>query len=206
MWELGYSRSVTPGLFARYAGRFSHGARGRMEGWIEFVKSIEARQLPAARAIGTELLEPVNSFFNRVPSAADLEIWGVEDYWATPAETLSINGGDCEDYAIAKYITLKELGVPITKLRLVYAKTWWSRDAHLVLAYYSDPRADPLILDNLQGSIQPAAERPDLIPVFTFNDEDLFLPQKDASVLKVSPLSNRRWREVIEKLQRELTY
>ena len=208
--ELGFSRSVGAGLIAHYAGLFGPGARVRLEGWKDFVRRTADRGKPAQSSSGdARLLGSVNDFFNRVPSAVDAQLWGVEDYWATPAETLSVNGADCEDYAIAKYFTLKELGVPIAKLRLVYAKTWWSsRVAHLVLAYYPDPRADPLILDNLQGSIQPAAERPDLIPVFTFNEEDLLFPQNqnDGSVPRVSSSSNRKWREVIEKLQRELTY
>ncbi len=153
------------------------------------------------------LLDPVNEFFNRVPDGEDRVLWGVEDYWATPAETLSINAADCEDYAIAKYFTLKELGIPLSRLRLVYAKTWWSRSAHLVLAYYPAPGAEPLILDNLQGRIESASSRPDLIPVFTFNDEDLMMTaQKGAAAARYSPLSNRRWKEVIEKLEQELKY
>ena len=208
--ELGFSRSVTPGLIVHYAGLFGPGARARLEGWKDFVRGTADRIRPVQRSAGdVQFLAPVNSFFNRVPAAVDMDRWGVEDYWATPAETLSVNGADCEDYAIAKYFMLKELGIPIAKLRLVYAKTWWSsQNAHLVLAYYSDPRADPLLLENLQGSIERAAERPDLIPVFTFNEEDLLFPQNqnDGSVPRVNPSSNRKWREVVEKLQRELTY
>jgi predicted transglutaminase-like cysteine proteinase len=136
----------------------------------------------------------------------DLAHWGVEDYWATPSESLGSNGADCEDYAIAKYFTLKELGVPISRLRLVYAKTWKTQEAHLVLAYYPGADVDPLILDNLEGSIRPAADRPDLIPVYTFNDEDLLWPQAGAPTLRLSATSSRKWKDVLEKLQLELTY
>lgn len=66
-------------------------------------------------------------------------------------------------------------GVPVPKLRLVYASTWHSRQAHMVLAYYSERNADPLILDNLQASLSPASKRPDLTPMFTFNEDDLLL-------------------------------
>lgn len=205
--ELGFSRSITPGLVAHQVRLFGPGARGRLEGWKEFVRSTASRNASEYKGSGdAELLHPVNRFFNRVPAVVDQAHWGVEDYWATPSETLSSNGADCEDYAFAKYFTLKELGIPIARLRLVYAKTWNARVAHLVLAYYPDPQADPLILDNLQETIQPASDRPDLIPVYTFNDEDLLFPQAGAPTVRLSATSNRKWRDVIEKLERELRF
>jgi predicted transglutaminase-like cysteine proteinase len=216
----GFSRSVTPGLVAHYAGRFGPGVRERLEGWKEFVRATAGRTAAArtgefellrvsdrtgpSRPTEVELLGIVNRFFNRVPSSTDPVLWGVADYWATPSETLSIDGADCEDYAIAKYYALKELGVPIARLRLVYAKTWLSSQyAHMVLAYYPEPRADPLILDNLAGSIQLASDRPDLTPVYSFNDDDLQVP--DAGI-QISGSSVRQWRDVLQKLDRELTY
>jgi|SRR6185295_13870080 len=203
--ELGYSRSMTPGLIAYREKQFGRGARARLEGWKSFARETAALQA-AARQPGEEnLLPPVNRFFNRIPSETDLAHWGVEDYWATPSETLASNGADCEDYAIAKYFTLKELGVPVSRLRLVYARTWRSRTAHLVLAYYPDARADPLILDNLEGNIQPASDRPDLIPVYTFNDEDLLWKQDGGTTVRLSATSNRKWKDVLDKLERELT-
>ena len=104
--QLGFSRSVTPGLITHYVGLFGPGARGRLEGWKKFVRGIEDRTAPARNSSGEiELLHLVNRFFNGVPSATDLALWGVVDYWATPSESLSIGGADCEDYAIAKYFT-----------------------------------------------------------------------------------------------------
>lgn len=197
--ELGFSRSVTPGLIARLERQFGEGARVRLEGWKAFVRGAPKTEGTSRAAGGGDPLQPVNRFFNRLPSMTDLANWGVEDYWATPAETLANGSADCEDYAIAKYFTLKELGVPIARLRLVYAKTWQARGAHMVLAYYPDPRGDPLILDNLESAIRPASERPDLIPVYSFNDEDLLSPGAGAT-------ANRKWREVLAKLARELTF
>ncbi len=205
--SLGFSRSVTPGLIVHFERLFGSGVRGRLEGWKDFVRATAGRSDVERKATAeTDLLQPVNRFFNRLSSVTDLAHWGVEDYWATPAETLSSNGADCEDYAIAKYFTLKELGIPIARLRLVYARTWRARGAHLVLAYYPEPQADPLILDNLQGSIERASERPDLIPVYSFNDEDLLYPQPGVPTVRYSPTtSNRKWKDVIDKLARELT-
>lgn len=205
--DLGFSRSVTAGLTARHERQFGQGARGRLDGWKEFVRSAAGGAAQARGDAGESgFLRPVNGFFNRLPDRTDLAHWGVEDYWATPSEALASNGADCEDYAIAKYFTLKELGVPVVQLRLVYAKTWKSSVAHMVLAYYSAPGAEPLILDNLEGGIRPASERPDLIPVYTFNDEDILIVQKGAPPVRLSGTSTRQWKGVLEKLNRELTY
>jgi predicted transglutaminase-like cysteine proteinase len=204
--ELGYSRSLTPGLMAHRERQFGAGARARLEGWKALVREAAAMEGTARQPGEDRLLQPVNRFFNRIPSMTDLAHWGVEDYWATPSETVASDGADCEDYAIAKYFTLKELGVPISRLRLVYAKTWRSGEAHMVLAYYPAPGAEPLILDNLEGNIQPASDRPDLIPVYTFNDEDLLWPQAGAPTVRLSATSSRKWKDVLDKLQRELTY
>ena len=205
--ELGFSRSVTAGLVARYERLFGHDARRHLEAWKEFVRSAAGGAVQArGDTAETGLLHPVNRFFNRLPDLTDLAHWGVEDYWTTPSEALASNGADCEDYAIAKYFTLKELGVPASRLRMVYARTWKSSAAHMVLAYYSAPGADPLILDNLEGGIQPASQRPDLIPVYTFNDEDILILQKGAPPVRLSGTSTRQWKAVLEKLKRELTY
>ena len=120
-------------------------------------------------------LQLVNRFFNRAKFVSDFEHWGKEDYWATPVELLATNAGDCEDYSIAKYFTLKELGVPIEKLKITYVKAIKLNQAHMVLAYYPEPGAEPVILDNLMNDIKPASERTDLIPVYSFNGEGLWL-------------------------------
>ena len=203
--ELGFSRSVSPRLIQHYGRLFGPGAGPRLLGWQNFVRAADIRGVSQGGGVSRgDLLGPVNGYFNRIPAVTDQAHWGVEDYWATPAETLASNGGDCEDYAIAKYFTLKELGVPIARLRLVYARTTRSRAAHMVLAYYPEPQADPLILDNLQGSIEPASERSDLIPVYSFNDEDLFFPQQGAPTVRLSATSNRKWKDLIDKLEREM--
>jgi predicted transglutaminase-like cysteine proteinase len=215
--ELGFSRSVTPGAIAHYVGKFGAGARTRLEGWKSFVREADpparlaeaaatavpgAAGAPPAREL--ELLERVNRFFNLIPEITDLQHWGIEDYWATPAEMLSSRGADCEDFTIAKYFTLKELGVPIKRLRLVYVKAVKQDVQHMVLAYFPDPGSEPLILDNLVKEIRPAAQRSDLVPVYSFNDEDLLYFRPGAAAVKVSSAQNRRWRELLQKLEREL--
>lgn len=147
---------------------FGERAHARLESW-------QALHEMASNAPVDRQLRLVNSFFNRVRFVTDMEHWGEEDYWATPVELLTTNGGDCEDFSIAKYLTLKSMGVPDEQLRIVYVKALELNQAHMVLAWYPEPDADPLILDNLTNEIRPASERPDLEPVYSFNGEGLWL-------------------------------
>lgn len=126
-------------------------------------------------------LELVNQFFNQVRFVSDSDHWGKEDYWATPIEMLASDGGDCEDFAIGKYFTLVQLGIPIKKLQITYVKALnWNpvSQAHMVLAYYPVPEAVPVILDNLIPEIKPASSRTDLTPVYSFNGEGLWLSKE----------------------------
>lgn len=71
---------------------------------------------------------------------------------------------------------------------------------HMVLAYYPTPDADPLILDNLTGEIKPASQRPDLVPVYSFNDDDMWV---GGATRKGGGTQVRQWAALVEKLQRE---
>ena len=155
----------------------------------------------------TEKINRINDFFNRrIVFVDDIEAWGKTDYWATPLESLGRGRGDCEDFAIAKYVSLRSLGVPLDRLRLTYvrAQIGGGSQAHMVLAYYPSPRAEPLILDNLVGDILPASRRGDLFPVFSFNSEGLWVgsgASEKASGSATARLS--RWRDLIARMQAE---
>ena len=150
-------------------------------------------------------LEAVNRFFNRrIAFYEDIEIWQRVDHWASPLETLDKGQGDCEDYAIAKYFALTAVGVPVAKLRLVYVRAQLNGgvQAHMVLAYYPTPEAEPLILDNLVTEIRVASRRPDLAPVFSFNGEGLW--QGVGAQSAGDPVARlSRWREVLGKATAE---
>lgn len=133
-----------------------------------------------------EKLDYVNSFFNQIPYYTDPVHWKMEDYWATPFEKLTTNGGDCEDYAIAKYFTLSELGVPEEKLRMTYVKAIKWGEAHMVLTYFKTPKAIPLVLDNINKKILPGTKRKDLIPVYSFNGDGLWLAKARGSGKRIS--------------------
>jgi len=164
-------------------------------------------QMVAAAANESEQnrLRTVNTFFNRrIEYRDDRDVWGVSDYWATPLESLSKGAGDCEDYAIAKYMALIAAGTPSARMRLVYVRAdmGGSVVAHMVLAYYAEPTAEPVILDNLVNDIRPASRRPDLAPVFSFNAEGLWQGVAGASAGDpVARLS--RWRDLLAKVRAE---
>ena len=159
----------------------------------------------ASRQDEVARLTAVNDFFNqRIRYATDMEVWGVEDYWTSPLEVLGKGAGDCEDYAIAKYFSLASSGVPVAKLRMVYVRAMLNGKslAHMVLAYYAQPDAEPLILDNLRPEVRPASQRPDLSPVFSFNTEGLWNGVGAASmgnpVVRLS-----QWRDLLAKVKDE---
>jgi predicted transglutaminase-like cysteine proteinase len=146
-------------------------------------------------------LKQVNGFFNQVPYVTDMKHWGVDDYWATPVEMVASFGADCEDYSIGKYLSLKQVGIPIEKLRITYVRALKLGESHMVLAYYPTPDAEPLILDNLTNDIRPASQRPDLEPVYSFNDDDLWL--SNGTSRRGGASNVRLWRELLEKLAKE---
>ncbi len=154
-------------------------------------------------------LKAVNDFYNqRLAYKEDIDNWGVVDYWASPLEGLGKGAGDCEDYAIGKYFTLTTMGMPHSKLRLVYVRASIEGSPqgfvpHMVLAYYPSPDAEPLVLDNLQPDIRPAGSRPDLAPVFSFNAEGLW--QGVGSIrANGDPLTRlSKWREVLQRARQD---
>jgi predicted transglutaminase-like cysteine proteinase len=159
----------------------------------------------------TDKLRRVNEFFNRrIEFAEDRQVWGQSDYWATPMETLAKGKGDCEDFTIAKYFTLLNAGIPNEQLRLVYVKARIGGpnstlvQAHMVLAYYSAPDAEPLVLDNLITDIRPASRRPDLAPVFSFNSRGIWQgaggsdPQGAGGIGRLS-----RWQDLLQRARQE---
>lgn len=150
-------------------------------------------------------LEKVNDFFNQTPYASDKQTWGVSDYWATRLEFIGKDKADCEDFVIAKYFTLKDLGVPTSKLFMTYAKSLRYKTGHLVLTYYETPKSVPLVLDNYNYKILPASAREDLVPIYSFNGDELF-NAKQAQIGKMIPASTRQkrpWDELVITRQKD---
>ena len=156
-----------------------------------------------------ELLQRVNRFFNReLRYVEDIDVWHVDDYWATPVEALWKGAGDCEDFAIAKYFSLRQSGMPAEKLLITYVKVLNPERPHMVLTYYPDADGEPLVLDSLIDTIEPADARKDLLPVYAFNGEGVWLPDvTDATIGSNSMAGDikqlSRWQDVLNKMKAE---
>lgn len=202
-WAYATVVDFSPELLRYVTSRWGDAAGERLKSWGKFV--FVQQQKRDARPIDPDSrsspIHTSNRFWAGVPYLSDQANWGTEDYWATPIETLGVNHADCEDYAIAKYFTLKELGVPVTKLRITYVRALRWNEPHMVLAYYPEPDSEPYILDNLTDRIDLASDRRDLEPIYSFNDEDLWAAGGVAKAGKSSQI--RLWRGLIEKMEIE---
>lgn len=195
----------TPGLIRHIASRWGESAPSRLKDWRDEERQHIAKQRGASPSASDTMrsLEDFNWYWNNIRYYTDIKHWGVIDYWATPVETLASEGADCEDYAIGKYFSLKALGVPVQNLRITYVRALRWNEAHMVLAYYPTPDADPYILDNLSKRVLRASERDDLVPVYSFNDDDVWLPGATAAGGKSSQI--RLWRDLLDKMEKERT-
>lgn len=190
---------ITDAQIAKLAREFGPVAKERLTGWKEILTNPKYKRLSER-----DKLELVNDFMNQPRFVNDIDHWGKEDYWATPIEFLSTDGGDCEDFSIAKYFTLRALGVPDDKLRLIYVKELVIyKQAHMVLAYLPTPDADPLVLDNINKTIQPASTRGDLLPVYSFNGLGLWLAKEQTGRSQQVGSSDRvgLWRDLQARMR-----
>lgn len=148
---------------------FEDGKRlSRSTTWKELRKKAQGRPLK-------EKLDAVNRFWNAWPYRLDREVWGRDDWWAAPAEFLS-RSGDCEDYCIAKYFTLRELGVPADDMRIVVVRETVRGVAHAVLAVYEGRQVH--ILDNLVEHVRPMRRVRNYRPHFSVNEKGRWMHVK----------------------------
>lgn len=134
------------------------------------LRSLRAWQLMIHRQHGRppiEQLRAVNQFLNQWRYRPDVENYGRSDYWASPLEFLR-RSGDCEDYAIIKYVSLRQLGFPADRLRVVVVRDVVREIAHAVLAVYLDD--DVYILDNLSRAVLAQAEVTRYVPYYSINE------------------------------------
>ena len=184
-------------VLAKVEQEYGNYARRRVAYWYELITDNQ-------HIDEQEKLRIVNNFFNQLAFVSDIDHWGKEDYWATPMQMLASNGGDCEDFTIAKYFTLREMGVAAKRMRLTYVQALELNQAHMVLTYFAEPESDPLVLDNLAAEIRPASERTDLLPVYSFNGSGLWLAKSRGNDQRIGH-SDRlsRWKEVIARISDE---
>lgn len=174
------------------------------------VLKLESLLISLQSAPETQKLKRINAFFNRhIHFVGDQANWGEKDYWATPLESLGKTKGDCEDYSIAKYIFLRELGIPDERLKLTYVRAKIGGpsssvvQAHMVLSYYATPTSEPLILDNLMAEIHESSRRVDLRPIFSFNSQGMWAGITNSNTRGSSLKSLSRWRNVLTRIKND---
>ncbi|MDB2682849.1 transglutaminase-like cysteine peptidase [Alphaproteobacteria bacterium] len=138
------SRNLKPftkwtGMFDKFDAQLRSGKSGQLVAeWRGALKRYQGKDLKA-------MADGVNDFVNQQPYVLDNRNWDKSDYWATPIEFME-RGGDCEDFAIAKYTALRALGVPEERLRLMIVQDTKKNIPHAVLVVYTDEGA--FVLDN----------------------------------------------------------
>ncbi|MBV5318236.1 MAG: transglutaminase-like cysteine peptidase [Desulfobulbaceae bacterium] len=177
--------------------QYGSSARKRLLAWQDLMRMQGGNDLAK--------LEKVNRFFNKTRFLNDSTHWDVEDYWATPTEFLASDGGDCEDFAIAKYFTLISLGIKENQLTLTYVTALRLNLAHMVLTYYPAPGVEPLVLDNLVDAIKSSSERTDLLPVYSLNGSGLWVAKQRGKGERVGDGSRlTRWQDLLTRMTEEL--
>jgi len=136
-----------------------------LNAWFALIDSLQ--QLPQE-----QLLAELNSRINDLPYKADNYNYNSDDYWATPLDLMT-NGGDCEDYAIAKMLALTHLGVTPDTMRIVVLQDTLSRSPHAVLAVQKGPNT--LILDNRSNDIRSDHELKNYSPLYSINEKQWWL-------------------------------
>nr|WP_319492087.1 transglutaminase-like cysteine peptidase [uncultured Desulfobacter sp.] len=171
---------VPENLLNRYKENYGDQALRRLESLLAMMD--RQRGLPEE-----QIVINVNNFFNQLEYRSDRQTWNKSDYWASRLEFLGKGQGDCEDFAVAKFLTMIQLGVPGEKIFLTYVRARGFADAaHLVATYYKQPNTVPFVLDNYIKKIMPATQRPDLVPVYSFTARDLYIQKQHGLGKRVS--------------------
>ncbi|MEV9528974.1 transglutaminase-like cysteine peptidase [Aliarcobacter butzleri] len=147
-------------------------------------------------------LTQINLFINGSLAEFDNASMGIDDYWMTPKEFFIKGHGDCEDYVIAKYFTLLELGVKKENLYPAIVKVEGSASLHLVLLYVEDKNKSPLVLDNLSFKILPFSKRADLTPIAAFNEIDSYTLTREKFLQKanVDWGKENKWEKLLNRV------
>ncbi len=156
-------------VFAYIKQEFGEEAEKRMRFVEKFI--LDNQTIP-----DMEKVTKTNEVSNHLPWIADANHWKKADYWATPLETITTFGGDCEDIALVKWVILRNLGLSDDNLALAYVKIKETGEDHMVLLYVANPdgpagQKEVYILDNYVDEVKLAAERMDLLAVMAIGTE-----------------------------------
>ncbi len=180
----------------KISSKYGKKALVRVKAWNDMMQSTQDKKI-------LQKLKKVNDFFNKIRYKTDPRHWRKKDYWATPFEFMGTGAGDCEDYAIAKYFSLRKLGVKENKLRITYV-TYKRRgtkydQAHMVLTYFHKANSTPIVLDNINKKLKLATKRKDLKPVYSFNAGGLWQAKNKGSI-KVGKNNLKAWKSLMSRI------
>lgn len=152
-------------------------------------------------------VQAVNFYINTIVPIQDEQNYQQEDYWASRGEFLSKGGGDCEDYAIAKFYTLKDLGFDAQKMGLCVVKEQGKDFWHMVLFVFGKPKEEPLVLDNRNFKVLPIGKRVDLVEIKEcMNEEGTFKFENNALVLMESRKLHKAFYKMLERTKKEVLW
>lgn len=152
-------RSTNTAAFTKWNGVIGKLDNAGMNAWNKDLEGL--RNAPLAQKVSA-----VNKYVNQVRYIEDKNNWSKSDYWATPAEFFA-RGGDCEDFAIAKYAALKQLGVSEDRMRLAIVQDKIKNIPHAILIVYTDQGA--MMLDNQIKTTENVANVSRYKPIYSIN-------------------------------------
>lgn len=133
--------------------------RCHYERWLKFLISLKGKSK-------AEQVKAVNDFMNKAKYITDQSNWGQKDYWEAPGEFIA-RFGDCEDYAIAKFMSLALLGFTDDEMRIVAVKDLNLKVGHAILIVFLDGK--PYVLDNQIKQVIAADKVHHYQPVYSIN-------------------------------------
>ncbi|MAF97217.1 MAG: hypothetical protein CMH26_01120 [Micavibrio sp.] len=178
-------KSTNLSAFTKWSGMFERFEKDlTQQASIKVIQDWQSDLKQIKRGSIKNMAEDVNKLVNKTRYITDIKNWGKSDYWATPAEFLQ-RGGDCEDYAIAKYTALRALGVPEERLRVAIVQDTYKNIPHAVLIVYTENGA--YLLDNQNKNMISASFGDRYKPIFSINRQAWWLHnQPDTSTVVAS--------------------
>jgi predicted transglutaminase-like cysteine proteinase len=161
--------------------------RGTAEGCPPAARNFLSAIASGSALDGRARIGLINRAINlAIRAQSDLAQWGVPDRWSAPLETFTSGRGDCEDYAIAKYVALTEAGIPAQDVKLVVVRNIAANEDHAVTAVRLD--GGWLMLDNRWLTLVADVDMPQVVPLFVLDGAGVreFVPEIPTAARHIS--------------------
>jgi len=160
------------------------------------------------RSTELETVHSVNQSINHFGHLPDRLVWSKIEFWATPYELISKGAGDCEDFAIAKYLALLELGIPPDHLQLLWSRVYNQKkqriEPHVVTLYRPGDSSTYLVLDNINRKEIALEKRVDLLPQIRFNREVAWIRSNNDEWIQLASHPRLKiWKELLQRWDRQ---